>query len=143
MLFQALDDKAECVGIYQDGQIIFDHIPTNLTHTWDYAPFLKGRPIEYAKIYCAGKSLNEVCPPHLQTRWENICSKLKAFIKSFKTADISLEENCFFDLVPVRFLLEYSYMKDQICQYIFKKFPRPVNYDFSIGINGTAGRYEI
>ena len=34
MLFQAIDDKTNCVGIYADGKLHFDNLPVNLTKTW-------------------------------------------------------------------------------------------------------------
>ena len=48
------------------------------------------------KIYCGGQTLDEICPESLYSQWERVQSRLKAFMKSFKIADISLEENCFF-----------------------------------------------
>jgi hypothetical protein len=144
LFFQTLDDKSECVGIYMDGKLIFDSLPGNLTHTWNYSGFLKGKDIEYAKIYCGGKTLDEVCPDSLSSRWEKICSKLRAFMRSFKIADISLEKNCFFDLVPSRFLLEYCYVKDQICQSVFSSHEKPANYNFQVSLNEvlTQMRYR-
>lgn len=130
MFFQTLDDKNECIGLYQEGELSFDNIPDNLTHTWNYAGFLKGQDIQYGYLYCNGKSLDEVCPEQWQARWTEICNKLKAFMRSFQLADISLEDNCFFDLVPERFLLEYCYVKDQITRSVFQDFSKPHNYEF-------------
>ena len=72
------------------------------------------------KFIVRGKTLDEVCPDHLRPRWEKACSKLRAFMKSFNLASVSLEENCFFDLVPHRFLLEYCYVKNEICKYVLR-----------------------
>ena len=135
MFFQTLDDKSECVGAYIDGELFFENLPSNLTHTWNYSGFLKGKEVQYAKIYCGGKTLDEICPEHLFPRWEQICVKLRGFVRSFKIADVSLEDHCFFDLVPTRFLLEYCYMKDQICQYVFSNYAKPPNYDFQVSLN--------
>ena len=144
MFFQILDDKSECVGIYKEGNLVFTDLPEDLTHTWSYSGFLKGKNIEYAKIYCQGETLDEVCPDHLQPRWEKICSKLRAFMKSFNLASVSLEENCFFDLVPHRFLLEYCYVKNEICKYVFATYSKPVNYDFYVSLIEILGdmRYK-
>ncbi len=72
MLFQTLDDKKECVGIYTDGKLHFDKIPENLTASWSYSPYLKGQEIQYANLYCEGKTLDEVCPEHLRDEWKEI-----------------------------------------------------------------------
>ena len=65
MLFQALDDKEECVGIYSEGELCFDEIPENLTKTWNYSNFLSKRDIEYASLYCIGQTIDQICPAHL------------------------------------------------------------------------------
>lgn len=135
MLFQTLDDKKECVGVYCDGALSFDaSILNNLTHTWSYSSFLSNHEVEYAKIYCGGLSLREACPTHLTERWERVEEKLKALLKSFHTARVSLNENCFFDLVPERFLLEMCYVKDLICKHIFENYEKPANYEYTLSL---------
>lgn len=131
MLFQTLDDKKECVGIYTNGNLSFDEVlDQDLSKTWSYSSFLQDREIEYAKLYCEGKSLDKVCPEALYDRWESVSNKLKAFIKSFNTSRVSLNESCFFDLVPEKFLLEYCYVKDLICEHVFEEHEKPSNYDY-------------
>tara|TARA_Y100000361_G_scaffold148339_1_gene161022 strand:- start:380 stop:1564 length:1185 start_codon:yes stop_codon:yes gene_type:complete len=133
LLFQTLDDKKECVGIYKDGVLSFnDIIPDSCKHTWSYSAFLEHRSVEYAKIYCGGQTLDKVCPEPLRERWERVSNKLKAFIKSFTTSRVSLNESCFFDLVPSKFLLEYCYVKDLICKHVFDTYERPPNYDYMV-----------
>jgi len=134
LLFQTLDDKKDCVGIYQDDLIFGQDLPDNLSHTWSYSGFLQGREIEYAQLYCGGKTLNNACPEALVERWEHASNKLKAFIKSFATARVSLDENCFFDLVPEKFLIEFCEVKNQICEYIFENYERPANYDYLVSL---------
>ena len=85
MLFQALDEKEKCVGIYVDGQIHKD-LPQGLSKTWKYSSFLENNDIEYANIYCEGKSLGDVCPDHLKADYDRIWQKLKPFYKSFITS---------------------------------------------------------
>ncbi|MGI9554709.1 MAG: DNA polymerase [Vampirovibrionia bacterium] len=131
MLFQTLDDKKECVGIYYAGELSFEkELSEDLERTWSYSAFLKDADIEYAKLYCGGKTLDNVCPEPLRDRWQAVSNKLKAFIKSFGTSLVSLNESCFFDLVPQKFLLEYCYTKDLICQHVFETYERPSNYDY-------------
>ena len=67
-------------------------------------------------------------------RWSCASNKLKAFIKSFNTARVSLDENCFFDLVPEKFLIEFCEVKNQICTYIFENHKRPENYDYLVSL---------
>ena len=130
MLFQALDDKRDCVGIYLDGKLLYNSIPESLSRTWDYSTFLRDTPVEFAKIYCAGQSLDEVCPPRLNMQWETVRDKLRAYYRSFQFAKVPLSENCFFDLVPMRFLHDYCEVRNRISQHVFDTYERPPNYDF-------------
>ena len=133
MLFQALDEKEKCVGIYSEGQIYKD-LPDEGNETWKYASFLKDLPIEYANIYCEGKDLGEVCPQELKEDYDRIWSKLKAFYKSFAIAKVSLQDHCFFDLVPEGFLKEFCLMKDKITRHVLDTYPRPENYQNMVDI---------
>ena len=134
MLFQCIDDKENCVGIYSDQKIHYDQIPNNLTKTWSYAPYLSGKEIEYARIYCNGQDLDSVCPEHIKEEWATVNKKLKAFLKSFMLAKINLEENCFFELVPERFLHEYCEIKNEICENVFANCEKPKNHDFLVDL---------
>jgi hypothetical protein len=144
MLFQTLDDKRECVGVYLDGKLIHDMIPESLSRTWDYSTFLQDTSVEFAKIYCGGKSLDEVCPAHLSIQWEAIRDRLHAFYRSFQFAKVPLSENCFFDLVPERFLLDYCEVRNGISQHVFDTYERPSNYDFIRTLTGALDeiRYQ-
>ena len=106
MLFQTLDDKKECVGIYADNQIQ-NSIPLGVTKTWAYAEYLEDLQIEYANLYCGGKPISQVVPEHLTLDWQDISVKMKAFVKAFTTAKIDLRLLCFYDMVPRNVLLEY------------------------------------
>ena len=85
MIFQSLDDKIHCIGIYCEGELVFDEVPEGLTGTWNHVPRLNNlNNVEYSKLFCKGKSLDEVCPEKLQSDWSSIQNKLKAFVKSFR-----------------------------------------------------------
>ncbi len=133
MLFQALDNKKDCYGVYCDGVIHLDEAfqSDQLTKTWSYSPFLADLDgVEYAQLYCLGQSLTQVCPAELEEEWSSISSRLKAFLKSFSHAKISLDEHCFFDLVPERFLVEFCEIKNEITEHVIKTHKKPENYEF-------------
>jgi hypothetical protein len=50
LYFQTLDDKSECVGVYKDGEIYFEGLPTDLKRTWKYAEYLEEDSVEYASL---------------------------------------------------------------------------------------------
>lgn len=132
MLFQTLDNKKECYAIYSDGDLY--HYPNNLslTHTWAHTPHFENRSVEYAQIWAAGKSLSETCPEHLKEEWSEVETKARAFLTSFKEAGVNLNDVCFYDLVPKKFLLKYCEVKNKIANYVFEHYKKPSNYNFML-----------
>lgn len=131
MLFQTLDDKNNCVGYFLNDQLHFHKpLPDDLSKTWNYSAFLKGKDIDYAQLYCEGKSLDDVCPEYLKEEWESVVKRLKSFVSSCFEAKVSLNENCFFDLTPKQFLINYCRVRNQITEYAFKTHNKPLEYQF-------------
>ena len=130
MIFQTLDDKNECVGIYAEGKISFDELPDGLTACWAPVPYLEDKEIEYASLYCEGKTPDEVCPDSLREEWEEYNDKMKAFYRSLMFGQVNLDENCFFDLIPVRFLVKYCELRTKITKHVLGTYEKPKNYDY-------------
>ena len=130
MIFQTLDDKNECVGIYAEGKLSFDELPDGLTACWAPVPYLEDKEVEYASLYCEGKTPGEVCPDNLRDDWEECNEKMKAFYRSFMLGKVNLDENCFFDLVPVRFLARYCELRAKITKHVLDTYEKPKNYDY-------------
>tara|TARA_B100000530_G_scaffold130901_1_gene81743 strand:- start:890 stop:2077 length:1188 start_codon:yes stop_codon:yes gene_type:complete len=130
LLFQTLDDKQECIGVYVDGALHFDTIPSPLTQTWKYTGSVSAPEVEYAWLYVQGKSMAEVCPEHLLPEWTRVSKKLIAYKKAFTIAKINLREHCFFDLVPHDALVEFCEVKNRITEYVLETYEKPSNYDY-------------
>jgi len=132
VLFQTLDDKSECVGIYTGGELIYEpkEFPPGLSHTWQYAPYLRDYEIEYASLYLEGKRLEDVLPEYLQDDWKDATKTLQAFRRSLQIAAVSERENCFYDLVPQRFLVELCEARNAITSYVLDNVQRPARYEF-------------
>ena len=129
MLFQILDTKADCVGYYAN-QILNPECPApSEGTTWDYSHHLRGPSYEIARIYSGGVTLTEACPAILQPEWEKIKKTLKACLRAFNTSHLSLDENCFYDVVPEYFLYQYLETKNKITQHVVETYPRPRNYE--------------
>ena len=129
-VFQIIDDKKECTGLFIDNKIEHREIAGDLQGTWSYHPLLGESEAALASLYCAGKSIEDVCPDHLQDRWEVRKKKIHSFIKSFLTARVNLDDICFYDLVPDAHLVHYYSLKNEITQYVLDNYPRPKNYGF-------------
>ena len=127
MIFQTLDDKADCVGIYTNNQLIFDTLefPKGLTATWKYVPYLRGMEIDYATLYLEGRSILSSIPEYLQDDWDDISKKIIAFKRSLAISHVDTLENCFFDLVPSRFLVEFCEVKNKITKHILDSIKKP------------------
>lgn len=132
MLFQIIDAKKTCLGYYAEDTIVLgEEVPADMTQTWAYSPTLRDRPdIKFANLYCGGMTLDDACPPHLAEQWEHISGRLKAFFRSFMEAKISMDDNCFFELVPNLFLSKYYDIRNEITEYVFDNYERPENYWF-------------
>tara|TARA_B100001250_G_C19794516_1_gene788142 strand:- start:525 stop:1712 length:1188 start_codon:yes stop_codon:yes gene_type:complete len=129
MIFQTLDDKQQCVGVYADGKLYFDDFPENLTHTWGYSGSLRNQKIEYGYLYAHGTPLEKSCPKELIGEFEEVSRKLRAFKKSFQLAKIDLHHHCLFELIPHDFLLRFCELKNKITKAVMKNTEKPPNYD--------------
>jgi len=140
VLFQTLDSKQKCVGVYYDGNLYFDHeIPEEFNHTWSYSSHFKDREIRCGYLQCGGQSLDSVCPPNVKDDWEEINNKLKAFMRSIHLSKVSLDDNCFYDLVPEKFLLKYCEIKNRITKHVFENFLPPKNLRFLTLLTRATG----
>lgn len=130
MLFQALDSKQECRGIYCEGQILKDYKNLDLSHSWSPSVHFKDRELEYAQLWCKGQSLKDICPEELLNSYNALDTKARAYLHSFDVARVNLNEVCFYDLVPESFLLDFFKIKNDITQSVFETYTRPENYKF-------------
>lgn len=133
MYFEVLDNKIECYGFYYDRQI-HNELPQDHKYTWSYSPHLVDKQVDFASLYVGGKDINQVCPAELKESWDIASAKLKAYLRSFLISKVNLEHNCFYDLVPERFLLEYFELKSKITKHVIQTYKKPDNYDYLVSL---------
>lgn len=138
MLFQILDDRKECFGVYNDGRFCYDRVPKNVTGTWNWDRRLGDLDIDYASIYCGGKSISKAASESLGARFEKRESKIRGFINSAVNAKMKLGEFCMFDLVPEQHLMHYCEVKNEICEWVFKNYEKPQNHGFLVDLHQMA-----
>lgn len=141
MLFELIDTKQNCNSCFADGNISDYFYLNDPTHTWDYSPTFGDKQMELACLYAGTKNIEDACSHELRERYLSLKTKLRAYMKSFITAQISMEENCFFDLVPITFVQELFSIRSVMMKEIFEKYQRPENYDFLYHLNKII--YEI
>ena len=130
MLFQVLDSKADCIGFYAANVINPTPILPMEGATWEYSQHLPGDHYEIGRIYSQGAALTDVCPADMKADWEEIKKTLKSCLKAFRTSHLSLNENCFYDVLPEYFLYQYLEAKNKITQHVLDTIDRPANYNF-------------
>ena len=143
MLFQTLDNKGTCVGYYTEKKLIYDRVPTEASKTWSYSPSLRDHEVEYARIYCGGQSLSDVCPENLKPTWERIAQRSTAFLKAFKSAKLNLREMCLYEVVPEFFLYEFCDIKTEISKHVFANFARPKNHNFLVNLTRMVSDIKL
>jgi hypothetical protein len=129
LLFQAIDDKSECIGIYVDGKLSFDNFPTELTKTWRYSASITDPSVEYAWIRAGGRNIADCCPEDLCNELQAVQRKMRAYLKSFTIAKVNMMDHCAFDLIPHDFLVRFCEIKNQITEHVFETYEKPENYD--------------
>lgn len=137
MLFQTLDDKSECVGIYYDRRLCFDasEFPEGLSQTWNYSAYLRDhKDIEYANLYVEGRKIHEVVPEYLKEDWEEVATRLLSYSRSLEIAKVNIHDNCIYDLTPQRFLMEFCEVKNNITEYVLKNYERPRRYKYLLKV---------
>jgi len=135
MIFQILDDKQDCLGIYAENKFYYGKLKRHFERTWDWSPHLSDDDYEYARIWCGGKALEDVCPEHLKDRYDVHKRKVRAFIKASATALINLDDICLFDTIPERILGHFCQIKNEICEHVFSTFEKPANHRFMIDLS--------
>ena len=100
MLFQVLDAKRDCVGYFAENQINSTTDLPSEGGTWEYSSHMGEGKYEIARIYANGASTTDVCPEDMKADWEEIKNTLRSCLKAFRTADLSLDDNCFYDVLP-------------------------------------------
>jgi hypothetical protein len=130
LIFQLLDTKHECYKIFCADELHDDYSDEVLTHTWAPSPSLTDKEVEYAQIWSGGKTLADLCPEKSKHRFENLNERAKVFLKTFFNARINLDDVCFYDCVPEKFLLDYFSLKNEIAADVFENYKKPLNHDF-------------
>ena len=138
MIFQILDDRNECFGIYGKGKFTYDRIPDNIRGTWNWDHRLADRDIDYASIYCSGQTLATVAPENLRSRLEKRESKIKSFVKSALISRLNMNEHCLFDIIPEQHLMHYCEVKNEICEYVFENYHKPQNHGYMVDLKRMA-----
>ena len=56
MIFQILDDKQDCLGLFSNGEFYYGHIKRSFEKTWDWSPHLSDDDYENVRANVAKNS---------------------------------------------------------------------------------------
>ena len=135
MLFQVLDHKKDCVGYFANNHIHATGVVPDTGITWELSDHMRGEVYELGRIYSHGAPLTDVCPEDMKADWDRIKKALRSCLKAFRTARLSLDDNCLYDVVPETLLYEYLNAKNKITDYVIQTYPRPKNHDAMLNLN--------
>ena len=110
--------------------------------TWRQCSQLITKDIDFVQIYVNGRSLDDVCPENLKQNWLKLQERMKSFYISLQESKIDLQDVCFYDLLPQKFLKKYCEAKNEICQSVVDDYERPKNYDLMKGILNLVSEIE-
>lgn len=130
LYFSVLDNKKDCFGFYQNGELFYEEPPKDMKVTWKHSETLSTGVYDYCSVLARADTIAEVCPPELSTEWQQVDSKLRAFHKAFVTSQLDLDESCFFDMVPQQFLLDYFSVRESIMKHIYETTEITENFRF-------------
>jgi len=71
-----------------------------------------------------------MCPLNKSQAWADINDILRNHLTACRAAKVDLEQNCFYDIVPEKFLLQYCSLRTDITEHVLKTCPKPENYGF-------------
>lgn len=130
MIFFPLDTKRGCNLIYNKGALSEpETLPQEGSFVWGFSESLPRQKYIYASLLFSGETVKDICPSSLSEEHSYYYDKLLAHYKSFKTAKVNLDENCFFDLVPESFLLGLYSTKEKILKHQIKSVAIPKDYE--------------
>ena len=141
MFYQLLDSKKECKAICVNNQILEKDFP-DLVATWDYSLNFDIPGVEYARLYCNGMSIDEACPEKLKSIWLASKNRIKAFLVSFSESKVLLSDNCIYDMIPEKYIIEHFMIKNEITEHVIKNYEKPKNYDFLLNLQRLATSIE-
>ena len=130
MILQTLDIKDNCKGIFHEDSFLFNNIQDIIkeyTLAWKHSPLLDDEVYHYLYLHLKGEDLSNYChDPELFRAYEK---KMKSHQKAAMTAKVSLEEECFFDLIPKHHLVKWFRLRQSALINLHKSTPKSDDYE--------------
>lgn len=130
MILQTLDIKSNCKGIFHEGAFLIDEgfgEIENYSLAWKHSSILDDERFRYLFLSLKSDDLSPYCEDsELFLRYRK---KMQAHKKAALAAKVSLEEECFFDLLPEHQLTKWFQIKQQALENLYKVTKKENDYD--------------
>lgn len=136
MIFQIVGEGL----FYYNGRLNNSINLDTCSQTWDYHPTLKGRSIDYAKLFSGGLSLDEACPEDTKEKWGNLKKRIGSFKKTFATSKMNVSSGEFYRLLPEDFTRDLFNTREHIIRHVLETSDRPKNYQVLVDMCGLISK---
>ena len=130
MILQTLDIKDNCKGIFHRGSFLFDNVEETANRyflAWKHSPLLDDEKFRYLFLSIKDDDLSPYChDPELFLEYKK---KMQAQQKAALSAKVSLEEECFFDLLPEHQLTKWFRIRQQALENLYGATKKEDDYD--------------
>jgi len=128
--FQIIDNNKKCLKVFASGNFVDYSGQKEFSKTWRHSAHLSNRDdIDYAILYTEQGDIFASCPGFVQEAWQASSGRVAALIKSAKTTQCDVENNCIYDFIPDNFLRDFLSDKQAIIRHIFESKSKPWHYD--------------
>tara|TARA_B100000927_G_scaffold212228_1_gene172839 strand:- start:217 stop:1359 length:1143 start_codon:yes stop_codon:yes gene_type:complete len=118
-IIQTLEIENNCKGAFIGGELTIEpneEIYNNVSIAWKHSPSLPEEKYKYLYVVHGQEDLSSFCKDSsLYSEYEK---KIQAHRKAALTAKISLDDECFFDVIPMTHLKKWFYLREQAMQNI-------------------------
>ena len=130
MIIQTLDIKDNCTDIFSGGKFIFqdlEDVVDQCSIAWKHSPALEEEKYTYIYLIAKSDDLSSYSTdPDLFLSYRQ---KLSAHHKAALSAKVSLDDTCFFDLLPEHQLTRWFSMRQNCLENVYERKPKPSDYD--------------
>lgn len=115
--------------MYHRNELYLDNFPATACRTWDYSTFFPSDSTKYAKLYCSGKSLSQMCPDSILPVWTEVTKKYQSHYRSIINAKIDPSSAPLFKLIPIQVMKDFYSQAENILKFVFEEYEEPENYE--------------
>ncbi len=130
MILQTLDIKNNCKGIFHEGAFLFQDFDETLNEystAWKHSEMLEDKNYHYLYLTIKEDDLSAYShDPELFTVYRK---KMEAHYRAATTAKVSLEESCFYDLLPEHQLVKWFSMRQQALENLNRESKIAEDYE--------------